>query len=128
VNLFEMTNSNRTVVDAPYLKGGTVLFAQTLSPSVSFSSATRLGDNRADVSGQLVNNLLSVEITLSEGVASGLRRFVSRTYKGSAPLPPGTPRVISLRVISGKTQSASKGQASIKQTTTTNVIVAQLRP
>ena len=51
VNLFEITNADRTRTTQPYLKGGYVLFAQRLpaSPGSRFSTATRLKNASAEV-------------------------------------------------------------------------------
>ena len=127
VNLAEITNADRTVTSVPYLKGGTVLFTHSLPSTASLSSSTRIGNSRADVTGTLKNNLLQVEIRLSEGVDAGLRRFSSRSYKGSAALTVGAPQVLAVRTIVGKTNSVSKGRAEVKETVTCHVILAQLR-
>jgi hypothetical protein len=127
VSLAEITNADRTVTSAPYLQGARVLFAQSLPSTAQISSSTRLGNTRADVTGQLKNNSLEVEIRLTEGVDSGLRRFTSRTHAGSAPLPTGAPRVIAMRIITGKTKSVTKGSAEVKESVSCHVVLAQLR-
>ena len=127
VNLAEITNADRTVTSVPYLKGGTVLFTQSHPSTDSLNSSTRLGNSRAEVTAAFQNNALQVEIRLSEGVDAGLRRFSSRLYSGSAPLSVGSPRVLAVRTILGKTNSVSKGKAEVKETVTCHVILAQLR-
>jgi hypothetical protein len=127
LNLAEITNADRTLTDVPYLKGGTVLFTQSLPSNAVLNSSTRLGNSRAEVKGTLKNNSLQVEIRLSEGVDAGLRRFSSRIYSGSAPLSTGAPRVLAVRTITGKTNSVSKEKAEVKQTMACHVILAQLR-
>ncbi|MFY8268107.1 MAG: hypothetical protein ACOVLK_01805 [Terrimicrobiaceae bacterium] len=127
VSLAEITNSNRTMTGVPSLKGGTVLFAQSIPATPRLESATRLGDTRADVQGTLKNNALHVEIKLSEGVKAGLRRFASRTFSGSASLASGKAQVVSLRTLVSKTQTSVKGNAGVKETVTCNALVAQLR-
>jgi len=127
LNLAALTNADRTLTNVPYLKGGTVLFTQSLPSTASLNSATRLGNSRAEVTGAFKNNSLHVEIRLSEGVDAGLRRFSSRIYSGSAPLSTGAPRVLAVRTITGKTNSVSKGKAEVKETVTCHVILAQLR-
>jgi hypothetical protein len=115
------------VTSVPYLKGAKILFAQSLPSTAQISSSTRLENARADVTGQLKNNSLQVKIHLTEGVDSGLRRFTSRTHAGSAPLPPGAPRVIAMRIITGKTNSVTKGSAEVKESVSCHVVLAQLR-
>ena len=127
VNLAEITNADRTLTNVPYLKGGTVLFTQSLPSAASLNSATRLGNSRAEVTGGFKNNSLHVELRLSEGVDAGLRRFSSRIYSGSAPLSTGAPQVLAVRTITGKTNSVSKDKAEVKETATCHVILAQLR-
>jgi hypothetical protein len=129
VNLAEVTNSDRTMSGESYLKGGYVSFAQSLpvNSGQRFSSATRLKNDRADVSGVFSSGNLSISIALSEGVDAGLRRFSKRVFAGSGPLPAGPARVIGIRQVTGKTQSTIKGQATIKDVTFCSVIVAQFR-
>ena len=127
LNLAEITNADRTITSVPYLKGGTVLFTQSLPSTASLNSSTRLGNSRAEVTGAFQNNSLQVEIRLSEGVDAGLRRFSNRVYNGTAPLSTGAPRVVSVRTIRGKTNSVSKDKAEVKETVTCHVILAQLR-
>ena len=90
VNLFEITNADRTRTTQPYLKGGYVLFAQRLpaSPGSRFATATRLKNASAEVEGQLGAGSVSVSITLMEGVKAGLRTFQKKVYSGSGALPP----------------------------------------
>lgn len=127
VNLAEMTNADRTVTKVPYLQGGKVLFFQSAPTVARIISSTRLGNARADVEGSLKNHSLQLEIRLSEGVDAGLRRFSSRTYSGSAPLPVGAPRVVAVRTIVGKTNSVTKGKSEVKETVSCHVILAHLR-
>lgn len=126
-SLAETTNADRTLTTVRGLKGATVLFAQTLPAAPSFSSSTRLGNTRADCEFTLKNGVLGVKITLTEGVDAGLRKFSTRTYQGSAPLPRGNPRAISIRTVSSKTKSVTKDKSEVRETTTTHAIVAQLR-
>lgn len=127
VSLAEITNADRTVTPVPYLQGARVLFAQSLPSTPQIRSSTRLGNARADVAGELKNNSLQIEIRLTEGVDAGLRRFTSRTHAGTAPLPAGAPRVIAMRIITGKTNSVTKGSAEVKESTSCHVVIAQLR-
>lgn len=125
-SLATITNADRTVTSVPGLKGGTVLFSATL-PSSATSTATRLGNSRADAEFSLKNGSLSLLVTLSEGVDAGLRKFTTRTYQGAAPLPPGSPRVIGLRTIASKTKTVTKDRSDVRDTTTTHALIAQLR-
>jgi hypothetical protein len=124
--LAEMTNSDRTTTSVPYLKGGTVLFAQGTALA-ALDSSTRMGATRADVKGAYRKGLLEVRIDLSEGVKAGLRSFSSRTFQGAAAISPGSPRVIALRTITRKTQTATKGNPKVEEVTTSNAVIAQLR-
>lgn len=126
VNLAEITNSNRTMTSESYLKGGYVVFAQSLPLSGRFASSTRISNNRADVQGGVSGENIAVKITLSEGVEAGLRRFSSRTYEANAPLAPGQPRILSLRQVSGKFTHVIRGQASVKETNFCSAIIGQI--
>lgn len=129
-SLYEMTNSNRTMTKESYLKGGYVLFAQSLpaSPGGSFSTATRIKDTRADIEGSLGRGRISVTIRLMEGIKAGLRQFEKTTYTGSGPLPSSAPSVISLKQTRGKAPSVIKGDTTVKRYGLTTVIVAQYTP
>jgi len=126
LRLAEITNSNRTMTAAPYLKGGYVVFAQSLPVSERLASSTRISNNRADVLGKLSGGRISVKITLSEGVDAGLRRFSRRTYEASTPLAPGQPKVLSIRQISGKSTNVVRGQASVSDTKLCSVVIGQI--
>jgi hypothetical protein len=127
VSLVEITNSNRTMTSVSSLKGGSVLFAQSIAAGPVLQSSTRLRNMKADVKGLLKNSTLQVEIKLTEGVEAGLRRFSSRTYRGLAALTHGEPCVVSLQTVVEKTQTAVKGKAEVTETVTCNAIIAQLR-
>jgi hypothetical protein len=129
-NLYEMTNSNRTMTKESYLKGGYVLFAQSLAatPGSSFSSATRIKDTRADIEGRLGSGRVTVNISIMEGIKAGLRSFTKKNYAGSGPLPSGVPRILSMKQIHGKTPSVLKGQAKIERYNYSTVVVAQYTP
>ncbi|MEI6280087.1 MAG: hypothetical protein WCQ16_12005 [Verrucomicrobiae bacterium] len=126
VDLAEITNSNRVMTKEPYLKGGYVVFAQSLAATDRFSSSTRLSNSRADVRGQLSRGKITVTITLSEGVAAGLRRYSSRTYEANSPLAPGQTRILSIRQISGKSVLAIRGQPSVSETNLCSVIIGRI--
>jgi len=129
-NLVELTNANRTVTKESYLKGGYVLYAQSLpaTPGAAFSLSTRIKDARADIEGRLGSGSVSVAISLMEGVKAGLRNFEKKNYAGAGALPAGAPRVLSIRQISLKSPSVVKGQAKIERSTLTTVLVAQYTP
>ncbi len=126
VNLAGFTNSNRTMTSESYFKGGYVVFTQSFPLSDRFASSTRLSNSRADVEGRIGGGRITVKITLSEGVAAGLRRYSSRAYEANAPLAPGQPRILSLRQVSGKTTLAIRGQASVSETNFLSVIIGQI--
>ena len=126
VNLAEITNSNRTMTKERALQNGSVLFAQSTAAS-NLVSSTRLENLRADVLGSYKNGRLEVQITLSEGVDAGLRNFSKRTYQGAADLPPGSTRVISLRLITTKKTAAEKGRIEVRELETTTAIIARAR-
>ena len=126
VNLAGITNSDRTMTTESYLKGGYVIFAQSFPLSEHFASTTRISNSRADVRGQFSGGRLTVNIVLSEGVAAGLRGFSSRTYEASAAFAPGQPRILSIRQMSGKTTTAIRGQATVKETNFCSVIIGQI--
>ena len=93
VDLFELTDADRTRSSNAYLKGGYVLFAQRLRavPGSSFSTATRLKNSSASVTGRLDHASTALSISLVEGIKAGLRAFGKKVYTGSGPLPPGHP-------------------------------------
>jgi hypothetical protein len=126
VNLAGITNSNRTMTTESYLKGGYVIFSQSLPFADRFASSTRLSNSRADVEGRISGGNITVKITLSEGVAAGLRRYSSRTYEANASLVPGQPRILGLRQVSGKTTLAIRGQATSSETNFCSVIIGQI--
>jgi hypothetical protein len=130
VNLFEITNSDRTMTKESYLKGGSVLFTQSLSvaPGSDFSSVTRLKNERADVQGRYAGGSLTLSIELMEGVKAGLRSFQNKLYSGSAPLSAGAPRVLSIRRIKGKAPQVIKGQPKIEKYELTTAVIAQYTP
>jgi len=126
LSLAELTNSNRTMTKASYLKGGYVVFSQTQSASQRFHSTTRLLNTQADVNGSLSGGRISVVITLSEGVDAGLRRFSKRVYQGASDLRSGQPRVVGIRQITEKTGQSIRGSGDLKETNLCSVVIAQL--
>ncbi len=67
--LAEITDSDRTMTKESYLKGGYVLYAQSIAinPGSPFGGSVRIKNNRADLEGRLANGNLDVTISLSEG-------------------------------------------------------------
>jgi hypothetical protein len=127
VNLFELTKADRTRTTQPYLKGGTVLFAQRLpaSPAAHFQNTTRLKNASAEVEGRLEAGRVSLSVSLTEGIRAGWRSFQKKVYAGSAPLPPGPPHILSVRQTSGRLPSITKGQTKMESYHLTTVVVAQ---
>ena len=126
VNLAGLTNSDRTMTKESYLKGGYVVFTQSMPLLDRFASSTRISNSRADVEGRVSGGNITVKITLSEGVVAGLRRFSNRIYEANAPLASGQPRILGLRQISGKTTLAIRGQATVSETNYCSVIIGQI--
>lgn len=126
VNLFEITNSNRTMTKERALQGGVVLFNQR-TDSANLNTSTRLGDVRADVTGSYKNGTLEVQIIISEGVDAGLRSFTKRSFQGSAELPRGATRVIALRQLKRKTMVGEKGRSEVRESETTTALIATAR-
>lgn len=129
-SLFDLTNSDRTMTKESYLKGGYVLFAQSLSvsPGAPFASVTRIKNERADVQGKLAGGSLDLSIEIMEGVKAGLRSFQNKLYSGSAALSPGAPQVLSIRRIRGKAPQVIKGQAKMERYDLTTAVIAQYTP
>ena len=128
--LYEVTDSNRTISKVSDLKAGDVLFAQTIAASSGspFASTTRLNNNRADVEGKLSDGRISVTVDLSEGIKAGLRNFQKRVYTGSGSLSGGSPVILSMRQIHGKSPSITKNQVKMDSFDLTIVLVAQYTP
>ncbi len=130
VDLLQISDSDRTETNVPALRGGNVVFTQSIgiSSGSKFASSTRLTNQRADVSGSLNGSNLSVEITILEGVKVGLRKYRQSTYSGSGSVAGGVPQLISVRQSAGKTQEAIKGRARIISYDFTSIIAARYTP
>jgi len=130
VDLFELTDADRTRSSNAYLKGGYVLFAQRLraEPGSSFSTATRLKNSSASVTGRLDHTVTTLSISLVEGIKAGLRVFGKKVYTVSGPLPPGAPHVLGVRQVRGRSSSVVKEQTRIQSYFLTTVVVAQYAP
>lgn len=130
VNLLEITNSDRTETNVPALRGGNVVFVQSLGVPGNglFANSTRLSNQRADVSGSLKSGVLSVEITIEEGVDVGLRKFTRRSYSGSGSVANRGVQLLSVKQSKGRTQTAIKGQAKLTSYDFTTIVVGQYTP
>lgn len=129
VDLAKVTDSDRTETSVPGLRGGWVVFTQSLGVGAgSFGNSTRLSNQRADVSGSLQGSNLSVKITILEGVKVGLRKYEERTYTGEGSVAGGYPQIVGVRQSKGKTQEAIKGRSRIVETEFTTLVIARYRP
>lgn len=128
-SLFELTNSSRTMSRESDLKGGAVIFAQSIQTGGgAFGSSTRLSNQRADVSGTLSGGSVSVKVEIIEGVKAGLRSFENKVYTGSGSLAGGSPQILSMRIIKGKAPSVVKGQAKVVTYELSTAVIAQYTP
>ena len=130
VRLAEMTDADRTRTSVSQLKNGTVIFAQSFpaNPGSKFSTSTRVGNTRADVTGTLGAGSLALSIGINEGVQAGLRNFQNRNYTGSASLTPGPATLISMRRVENTAPKVLKGQSSPSSEVFTIILVAQFTP
>jgi hypothetical protein len=130
VNLFELTDADRTQTANAYLRGGYVLFAQRFRavPGSSFSTSTRLKNASAQVTGRLNHASLALSIALTEGIKAGLRGFQKKVYTGSGPLPAGPARVLGVRQMRGRSPNFVKDQTRMRSYFLTTVVVAQYAP
>lgn len=128
-NLSEITNSDRTITSENELKAGNVLFAQSFvaSPGAGFATSTRLGNQRADVKGQLGSGRVSVNIDIIEGVKLGLRNYATSNYNGSGPVS-SAPQIISMKQTRIKGPQVEKGQTKMRTLYLTTILVAQYQP
>ncbi len=126
-DLTEVTNSDKVESRDMAIKGGRVLFATTLpvGSGTSFNYSTRLGVQRADLSGKFSPPNLKTEIILQDGVDIGIRKFSRSVFAGSGSLSGSNPTIISIRESTGKTQSAVKGKATLTTYNFTTLVVAQ---
>jgi len=111
------------------LRGTPVLFAQTMTvPQAGrFATSTRLGNERAEVDGRIENSNLTVDISLSTGVEAPLRRFSRSVFRGSGPLRPGDPQILSIREVTSKQPSVSKGKTRMTTSQSTIALIYQFR-
>ncbi len=127
VDLATITDSDRTETKVPGLSAGWVIFTQSLNVSSggSFSSSTRLTNQRADVAGSLSGTKLSVQVTILEGVKIGLRKYKQSSYSGTGSVAGGVPQLISVARSTGKTAN-SRGRVTSFDFTT--IIAAVYHP
>jgi len=127
VNLSEVTNSDNVESKDMAIRGGRVLFAQTssISATASFANSSRLGSQRADVTGSLKAPSLKVQVVIQDGVDVGIRKFSRSVFSGSGALQGNSPTILGIRESTGKTQSAIKGKASVTSYSYTTLVLAQ---
>jgi len=130
VDMLKVTNSDRTETSVKGLRGGNVIFVQSLpiSAGQSFSSSTRLDIRRADVSGTLGGSSVSVRVTLMEGVKVGLRKYKEYVYEGAGAIGGGVPHLISIQRSSNKTMEMIKDRQRTITYDSTTIMVAQYTP
>jgi hypothetical protein len=130
IDLVKITDSDRTETSVPALRGGWVVFTQSIgvNPGGQFASSTRLTNQRADVSGSLNGSNLSVKISILEGVKVGLRKYTENTYEGSGSVAGGVPQLVGIRQTKNKTQTAIKGRTTITYMNFTTIIAARYVP
>ncbi len=126
-DLFKITDSDSVESKDSAIRGGKVVFAQSIgiSPGSSFAHSTRIDDSRADVSGSFSGSNVTVEIAVQEGVDIGLRKFRRFNYSASGALSGGQATIIGIKASKGKTTSAIKGQTKVMSTNFSTLIVAQ---
>lgn len=130
VDLFKITDSDRTMTTESYLKAGDVKFAASIpaSPGTSFASTMRLKNDRADVEGKLGAGSIAVDVTLLEGVKAGLRNFEKKVYTGSGSLPAGSTRVLSMRITKGIAPKMDRNVSKMEAYHYVTVLVAHYTP
>lgn len=129
VDLLKVTDSDRTETSVPGLRGGDVIFVQSLGVgNGAFGSSTRLGNQRADVSGALNGSNLSVKITILQGVKVGIRKYRELNYEGSGVMAGGQAQIIGMRKSKNKSQTVIKNRSQLITYESTSVIVAKYTP
>ena len=130
VDLAEITDADRTRTKESYLKGGTIIFAQSLAatPGHSFGTSVRIDNKKAEVSGQLGSGRVQTTIVISEGIKAGLRSLQRKTYQGAGSIG-STGQVLSMRISRGQFPDVGKGGlVTMKYYQATLVVVAAYRP
>jgi len=130
VQLMDITDSDRTVTKEEAVKGGWVLFAQslTMSRGNTVVVSTRLRNDRADTVAKLGASDVSISVSLIQGVKLGLRNFVKKVYSGTAPLPNNVTTVLGIRQFRVRGPKVIKEKAEMTTTDYTTVVVAQYVP
>jgi hypothetical protein len=130
VDMLKVTNSDRTETSVKGLRGGNVIFVQSLpiSTGQNFASSTRLDNRRADVSGTLSGSSVSVRVTLMEGVKVGLRKYKEFVYEGAGAIGGGVPHLISINRSTNKTMEMVKDRQRTITYDSTTIIIAQYTP
>jgi len=129
VDLFEATNADSVIKGADYIRGGSVIFAQSIpaSPGSRLTTSTRLGVDRAEVRTAMNGTNLSASISIYTGVQQALRSFTERRYNGEGDVAGGRPVLISVQLSSGRSANNIKGKVKIKGVGYTTILVAQYR-
>lgn len=130
VDLRKVTDSDRTETSVPGLRGGNVIFVQSLPVPAGgqFASSTRLTNQRADVSGSLAGSNLTVRISILEGVKVGLRKFRESVYEGTGSIAGGEAQLIGIKQSKNKSQTVIKNRSQTITYEFTSIIVAQYTP
>lgn len=111
------------------LRNVPILFSQEVrvARGSGFANTTRLGAQQATVEGRVADSI-SLQVTLSEGVDAGLRRFSQSVYRGEGALVSGRPQVLSLRQVDSRTQTAQRGRPRMVTNQFTIALVYQFQP
>jgi hypothetical protein len=130
VNLLKVTDSDRTETNVRGLRGGNVIFVQSLpiSAGQSFSSSTRLDNRRADVSATLSGTSLSVRVLLMEGVKVGLRKYRETIFEGAGPVGGGRPHLLSFQHSTNKSMTLVKDRQKTITYDLTTIVIGQYTP
>ncbi|MGH8045719.1 MAG: hypothetical protein ACREKL_00610 [Chthoniobacterales bacterium] len=130
VDLMKVVNSDRMETGVSGLRGGDVLFVQSVpaTSGMSFSNSTRLGIQRADVEGALSGSNVSVRVTIFQGVKVGLRKFRSTEYTGAGSVAGGGARLISYSQSTNKSQTMVKDRSTTITYKLTTIMIAQYQP
>lgn len=128
-DLRSVTDDDRFNSKNSLLRGTPVLFSQRLmvNPGASFGNVTRYGTLHSEVQGKLDGGI-SVQISLSEGVQAGIRRFSRSVYRGAGKLERGRPAVLSFRQVDTKQPSVVKGKTKMISNQYTIALVYQFLP
>ena len=128
-SLAGITETDRIDSKNRLLRGTPVIFSQRVQVSAgsTFSNVTRIGTSHAEVSGKLDNGI-SVNIAIAEGVQGPLRRFSRSVYRGSGKLSRGNASLLSLRQVDTKQPTVVKGKSKIVTNQYTMALIYQFNP